>query len=413
MHFSPRPAAVDASRPPVCPDVRVHRRVVVAARAIGRNAAVRAAIGPFVTTRAAVLLAGYLAVAIFGYPSDDVPFRVSFNELENLPARWDTEWYLKIARDGYTWNGDPYDMQPVVFFPALPALMRGGALVTGTLVHGGLLAALLCFLGALIYLYRLAEPLVGSRAAANALWLLASYPFAVYYSAPYTESLYLLASIAAFVHLSRTEWRASAGWGLFAGLCRPNGFLIAAPLALIAARRTVASRSIRVGDWLPAVAPLAGPLLFSAYLYWTFGDPTAWVKGQAAWGRQYVGVWASLRDLFVDRYAVIAGVGLYRYTFEQPFDFLHSMAALFALVSIWPVWRRLGAPYAVLVAANLLPPLVSGGTMSIGRMTSVLFPSFVGLAAIVPERYVSALITTGCVLQGVIAAAFFTWRDAY
>ena len=30
--------------------------------------------------------------------------------------------------------------------------------------------------------------------------------------------------------------------------------------------------------------PVVGVAIFSGYLYWRFGDPIAWVHGQAAWG---------------------------------------------------------------------------------------------------------------------------------
>ena len=34
---------------------------------------------------------------------------------------------FRIARDGYSWNGNPATMQTVVFFPALPLAMHLGA----------------------------------------------------------------------------------------------------------------------------------------------------------------------------------------------------------------------------------------------------------------------------------------------
>jgi hypothetical protein len=152
---------------------------------------------------------------------------------------------------------------------------------------------------------------------------------------------------------------------------------------------------------------------YSAYLFWRFGDPVAWVAGQAAWGRGYPGLWPAFHDLVIARVSLIWTEGLYRYTASEPFEFLHSLAALAAILSIWPVWRWFGLPYAMFVAINVLPPLVSGGTMSIGRMTSVLFPMFMAAARAVPPRHVPALVAVSCMMQGIVAAAFFTWREAY
>jgi hypothetical protein len=51
--------------------------------------------------------------------------------------------------------------------------------------------------------------------------------------------------------------------------------------------------------------------------------------------------------------------------------------------------------------------------MSMGRITSVLFPAFLWLGAILSARYTPAAIAAFCVLQSLIAALFFTWRPVY
>src|SRR5262245_8432521 len=62
--------------------------------------------GIFVATRAGVLLVGLLAVYTIGFPDDRTRFRVSENEVLNLPVRWDAGWYLNITTGGYRWNPD-------------------------------------------------------------------------------------------------------------------------------------------------------------------------------------------------------------------------------------------------------------------------------------------------------------------
>ena len=78
-----------------------------------------------VSTRAAILFVGYMAVVTFGYFSGAPPFRVDENEVVNLQVRWDTGWYLGIALGEYSYNRDrPQDQQNIVFFPALPVSIR-------------------------------------------------------------------------------------------------------------------------------------------------------------------------------------------------------------------------------------------------------------------------------------------------
>lgn len=381
---------------------------------LGASAAFAAAWPAYVATRATVLLIGYLAVVTIGIVPGTERFRVSDNPLENLLARWDAQWYLLIADEGYQWNGDVRQEQNVVFFPIFPAAMRLiGPAVGDQWLLAGLILALAAFLPALVYVYRLALQHMSAERARYAVWLLAAYPFAVYYGAPYTESFYLLGAVATFYHASRGEYWPAAGWGLFLALCRPNGFFIALPVGLFVLQRAWSERRITAAALAACVAPGVGVLLYTLYLYALFGDGLAWMKGQAAWGRVFVGVGPSLQVLFFDRFNTIFHEGFGYYISTNPYDFLHTCAAIFVLASLWPCWRRFGPAYAVFVAINIVPPLVMGGMMSIGRMTSVLFPVFFWLAAAVPERYLLAVVAGFAVGQGLIAALFFTWRPMF
>ena len=374
----------------------------------------RAAWPPFLATRPAVVLIGYLAVVTIGIVPGTERFRVSDHPLENLLARWDAQWYLSIAQEGYQWNGNPQQEQNVVFFPAYPTAIRVvGPLFGRQWLLTGFVLSLLAFGLALAYLFRLAKELMSAERARLAVWLLASYPFAVYYSAVYTESFYLLGAVATFFHLSRAEWWRAAAWGCFVALCRPNGFFIALPAALFVAQSVWRERRVSAAALMACIAPAVGVAAYSLYLFARFGDGLAWMKGQAAWGRVYVGIGPSLVALWGDRVDVIVAEGWSHYIGTNPYDFIYTCTALFVLASLWPCVRRFGLAYAVFVAINILPPLLMGGMMSIGRMTSVLFPAFLWLAAALPERGLWVWIVAASVLQGLMAALFFTWRPVF
>jgi hypothetical protein len=370
---------------------------------VGTATAVRATWLPFAATRLLVLAAGYVGVLTLGFAAGTVRFRISGNELTNLAARWDAQWYLEIARHGYHWNGDPHLQQPVVFFPLLPVAMHVGRFVAGVhLLNGGLLAALCAFFAALVYLYRVAEPIAGERAARLAVWALAAYPFAVYFAAPYTEAFYLLGCLAAFFHLDRDQWRAAAVWGLLVGLSRPNGFLLAIPLATIAGARVAERCTLHAGGLVAAAAaPVAGAAAYSIYLYAVVGDPLAWVEGQAAWGRSIAGDWPPGAQF------------AWPHSFTAWLVLLHAGAALFILLSIAPTLRRFGLPFALFTTVNILSALYSGGLQSVGRMTSVLFPAFMWIGASLPERHATRLIAAFSIGQVFVAVLFFTWRAIY
>ena len=374
----------------------------------------RAAVWPaFVATRLGVLFVGYLAVVTIGMEGLDRG-RVSDDELENLPARWDAGWYMSIVTEGYDWTGNEKRQQNVVFFPAFPMAIRAVGLFFGRQwLQTGLVLALVAFFCALLYFFRLARELLGDEQSRIAVWALAAYPFSVYYSAPYTESFFLLGSVATFYHALHNQWWRAALWGFFVGLCRPNGFLIALPVTLFIVNQMIQRRRVHASAWVAVLTPIAGVLAYSLFLYARFGDALAWRKGQFAWGRAYLGLWPSVRSLWVDRYQMIANGGLYDYSVTDPYDLLHTSAAIFILVSVWPTIRRFGIAYGAFTIVNIVPPLMVGGMLSIGRMTSVLFPAFLWLGAMLPAKQPEAWIAAFCVLQGLMAVLFFTWRPLF
>jgi hypothetical protein len=158
-----------------------------------------------------------------------------------------------------------------------------------------------------------------------------------------------------------------------------------------------------------AAAPGIGMLIYSTYILFLTGNPFQWTAEQVAWGRAY----RSLVTVVTDRVEYIAEQGLYRYVSMQAIDLMYLLATFFMLAVAWPVYRRFGLPYAMWILANLLPPLATGGLLSMGRMTSVLFPAFLWMAAVLPAHHRTAWVALFACLQGLIAVLFFTWRQVF
>jgi hypothetical protein len=386
-------------------------RVVSWLRADVQWAEIRFAARLFLTTRLTPILIGLLAVAAIGIakPVGNQPYDSPWL---NLPARWDAIWYAEIAAFGYRWNGDPLQQQSVVFFPGFPLAIQLVSRFMGAQVfYAAWFVSLAAFAGAVPLFVRLARRFLDDRAAADSAWLLATYPFAIYFSAAYSEGLFLLTICGAFLAMHERKFGRAAAWGLAAGLTRPNGWLLALPLMVLAFHRQTLPSTAR--EWLrrgaAVAAPIVGMLLFSLYLYLQFGDGLIWLRGQAAWGRLYRG----LHLFAADRLTYVRDAGLVQYLLDQPFDALNTCAALLALGLVVPISRRLGIAYGALVAVMVLPPLLMGGATSMGRMTSVLFPMFIWLAATLPERHRTSAMVIFATLQGFAATLFFTWRELY
>ena len=212
--------AIGIVRHLAAPQQPLYREFPVRLAAWSRMPAIRAAAATLIGTRTAILVAGYLAVFMFGYANGRAPLRHFNNELLNLPVRWDAGWYLAIVTDGYKYTaGDNLVQQNIVFFPAYPMLVRViGRLLGGGMigyVSAGMAVSLASFFGALVYLYALTRERFGEETARYSLWFLAAYPFAIFFGAVYTESLFCwVRSARSIISRSRSTAarRAGACW---------------------------------------------------------------------------------------------------------------------------------------------------------------------------------------------------------
>jgi hypothetical protein len=375
------------------------------------HADVRFVSGIMLATRIPPILIGLLTIGTIGVQTLDwyQPYQ---NPWLNLPARWDSLWYTQIAAFGYSWDGNPLREQSVVFFPGYPLLIQAVTrFMSSHVFYAAWAVSLTAFACAVPMLLRLARHLVGDKVARDSVWLLAAYPFAIYFSAAYSESVFLLMICGAFLAAVEHRFGRAALWGLAAGLTRPNGWLLAVPLMLIVFYRQPwpATTREKLSRAAVVTSPVAGVLLFTLYLYLQFGDGFAWVRGQAAWGRVFRG----LHLFAADRFLYLRDMGLVGYLLNEPFDALNTAAAFLALGSAIPIARRLGLAYGALMVVMILPPLLMGGATSIGRMTSILFPLFIWLAAILRDQQRIAVITTFATLQGFAAVLFFSFRQLY
>ncbi len=427
------------------------QRVVAGIRRWWQHPDTRTVLPIHLSTRIGVILIGFLAVSLVGFPPEaQKRWRIYDNAFLDLPARWDTGWYVGIATEGYQFDPEAREdyQQNIAFFPAFPMSVRYLSAVLGRQpLWTGVGVSMVAFYFAMVYFLRLARSELGDEdRAVAAVTLLAAYPFAVFFSAAYTEGLFLLTLVGAVYHFRQDQLWRSAIWGFVCGLTRPPGCFLSVVLGLMAIRpiwdaarwrstfaRSAATYALGAStyapgasvdkpadkppvDWrtigarlLAASAPGLGMLAFSAFVYQLTGNAFRWTMQNAAWGRVY----RSLDSIVTDRVDFIVTNGFFDYASTQTIDMLYSLAVLLALAAVWPVYRRFGLPYAVFIILNVLPPMSAGGMLSMGRVTSILFPVFLWMGAVVPARQRTAWITFFAILQGLVALMFFTWRPLY
>jgi Gpi18-like mannosyltransferase len=238
-------AAAIAIRHATVPALPLHVRILRRLRA-ARSDSPGVIASAALASRVAVLLVGYFAVLTIGFSPNQVGFEATGDPLLNLPARFDAGWYGGIALEGYHFQGRFDRQQNVAFFPAVPLLTRAAGHLVGAFAPGvpmgvrmaralwaGVVISMIAFVWAAVYLVRLARDSIGDIYAPAAVALLSAYPFAVFFSAPYTEGVFLLTAVGAFYHFRRRDWWIAATWGLLAGSTRPNGCLLSVALACL------------------------------------------------------------------------------------------------------------------------------------------------------------------------------------
>jgi hypothetical protein len=207
---------------------------------------------------------------------------------------WDGLWYRLIALDGY---GGGVQSAKAAFWPLFPWTMRGGSVLTGWTVETvGYLVANFAFLGALLLLYRLISLDYGNADRARAaIWTLALFPTAFFFSAVYTESLFLFLSAGALY-----LWRCDRPWlagltSIGAALCRSGGVFLVLPFAVLLWNRHRRDWGAYWPEVIPALFPVLGPAIFAAVLQRDQGNPNAFIDVQEQWNRYSAAPWETLR----------------------------------------------------------------------------------------------------------------------
>lgn len=308
-------------------------------------------------------------------------------------ARWDSGWYVGIARDGYRWvEGGRSNL---AFFPAYPMAMRyAGYALGGRTEHfflGGVLVSWLAFAGAMVMLWRLARLDLDDADADRAILFAATFPFAFFLGMAYSESLYLLLMVSTMWAVRTRRWVWAALVGAVAMASRVNAILALPAIAWMAWVAAGRDRHHVISGVLALAAMAVGFGAWCGYVYMLSGNPLEWMASIERWNYHPGGApWAPfaglVQALLTRPYQFLTTEAI------APYDTLNGLAALALTLALPFVWRRLGAGYGLFMLANLALPLSSGTFEGLGRYCSVLFPFAIWLAAAVRAPLVNGLL---------------------
>jgi hypothetical protein len=378
----------------------------------------------FATTRAALLVAGFLTLTLFPAHPVESWQGIAFpgNNWIDGWVRWDSFWYESIVDPNPRFI--PQGYSNANFFPfyawvswlvSLP--LRAFLDLEHAFYIGALIVSSASFLLGLVAVDRLATRLAGAQASMRAVWLIAVFPFSFFLTAVYAEGLYFCVCAWSLTLAYEGKWPAACALAAMASMTRIPGLALFPALGLEYLRQN----DFRLASLQKApiyIAILAiGPLVIVGYYFWRYGDPIAFVHArQQGWSRASgLAVW--VRD--------------YRYFFMPPIFPCDGVAD--CLREFAPTRTLLGAMYAALLPLSVGLTIAAARTLGVGltaftlisvamslpngldgvgRFTAVLFPVFIALAMQLRSRAAFVAVCLACApLLLLFFAQFARWRQ--
>jgi hypothetical protein len=300
----------------------------------------------------------------------------------DLLNHWDVGQYLNIATLGYGPTGDA--RLRLAFYPLYPWLIRLLTPVFRSPHLAGLAVTTIASMALAVALFRLVKIDFDSDVARRAVWFLFIFPSSYFLHVAYTESLFLLFIVAAFIACRRGRWMYAGVYGALATLTHGPGILLVAAFGVEGLHELWLTRRWNIRWLWVSLIPL-GFGFFMFVNYHITGDPLAFVTVAGEhWTNQLTVPWAAYNQLGVNGWM-------------SPADAItHGMVIMLFVVgglvatiaSAW--WLR--PCYTMWMASNWLIIAMQSWDMSAPRLMLAMFPIFILEAMVSRNRLASAAL---------------------
>jgi Gpi18-like mannosyltransferase len=343
-----------------------------------------------------------------------LPFKASFPYWETLlepnwhPIFWswanfDGVHYLSIAKSGYS------AQYTQAFFPLYPLLIGFLSKFVINYLLSGLIISHLSLLGAMYFLYKLVRMDKGETTALRTIIHLILFPTAFFFVSLYSESLFLLLTIASIYCARKQKW-----WfaGLLAGLAsatRVFGIFLLPTLLVEWFQSNKNKMVYSPSTFLSAVFPIflssIGLIMYMYYLNKNFSDPLMFLNVQPVFGAErsadkiiliYQVFWRYLKMIIT-----VNPISLLYYTVIQ-----EALISLLFLVLTVLSFKRIRLSYAIFGLLAYFTPTLTGTFSSMPRYVLLLFPSFILLASVKNRRFHRLWWALNAILLAVNLALF-------
>ncbi|MAT37479.1 MAG: hypothetical protein CL420_05545 [Acidimicrobiaceae bacterium] len=307
---------------------------------------------------------------------------------------WDAGWYQQIITVGYEQVGQ----ESFRFFPGFVLI---GRLVTqflgGNEVWASLLVANVFSLITFLLLYQLIVSEGGSaRRAKRTVWVFSVFPASFVLIWGYAESMFLTFTLLFFLSLRKQNWKVAAIFACMAGLTRPTGALLF--FAAISASGFSLWRGNLKERAEQLLACLGGPLGVAIFLLWSNSRTSEnWLPFT---------VQREFRGGFIDPFRrVWSG---FSEILNLEADAFHVLVALFFLVLLVVIWKRLPRQYFWYSFVTFVVSVSAENLNSLERYLMTAFPFVMALVILSEGKRSEKLIypISALGLTGLTAISF-------
>lgn len=314
------------------------------------------------------------------------PLKDGFTHLASsfVPANFLTLWsnfdgrhFLSLAHSGYS---TPTTYQLYAFFPVFPWLIRnlnifGSELVTALIISN------LCSFLALIVLYKLVRLDFSKKIATTSLLLLGIFPTAFFLGAAYSESLFLLLIVSAFLAIRKKQLLIACILASIASATRFSGILLwpAIILEVYQANGSQLSKLIRKPSSIFLLFPPLGLFSYMNFLYLKTGNALYFLTGQT--GSE--GSWLVQKIILLYQVFFRYLKMLIFINHRDPLFFTVLLEFIVGAVFISLIimsFKKLRQSYAIYSLLIYIVPTFTGSFASLPRYVLAAFPVFILLA---------------------------------
>ena len=322
---------------------------------------------PNITTFFITWFFSIFVIFYFGFMSFPSSGRFVRDFWQNL-SNWDGGHYLAIAQFGYS-----EDFQ-YAFFPLYPMLIRAVNYVFDNYLFSALLISLVSVYLLIQLLYRLIILDFDRKISSKVIFNLLIFPTSFFFVTAYSESLFLLLTVATFYFTRKNKLFLATITASLAGATRLVG--LATIFAFLI--EVLVLWRIRKKNWYVFLS-LIGFLIYSWYLYNQTGDPFYFITAQNHWLRNLsvpgLGFLETFKNISTPQFL------------EKNFNALVDLAfAIFGLGLILRSFRFLPASYSIYSLISILLPLFTPTLFSMPRFLLPIFPIFIILSLVKNEK---------------------------